>query len=90
MSNVYLAVQIRGDRNETTFMPRSNPDVDIGYYAYVLKTNENQNLVSELDMIGGLVSANVCRTRKRAVELVEFWNSCYKQNGTYLFEKPNF
>lgn len=86
MSNSYLAIQIKGDRNEDS----SAHDPDYGYYAYVLKVNEDQDLVSELDAITGLVSANICPTKKRAVELVEFWNACYKRNGTYLFDEPKF
>lgn len=86
MANFYLAIQIQGDRNESN----SAHDPDYGYYAYVLKVNENQNLVSELDAITGLVSANLCHTKKWAAELVNFWNARYKRNGTYLFDEPKF
>lgn len=88
MQNSYLAVQIKGYRNAITGGSRENPEPNIGYYAYVLTTNENLNLVSELKAIKGLVSVNVCSTKKRARELVEFWNQCFKGNGTYLFDEP--
>lgn len=87
MQNIYLAIQVKGDRND---IQDACHDPDYGYYAYVLKTNENRNLVSELDGIVGLVSANVCHTKKQAYELVEFWNTCFRRNGTYLFDEPKF
>lgn len=90
MQNSYLAVQIKGYRNAITEGSGDNPEPNIGYYAYVLTTNENLNLVSELKAIRGLVSANVYPTKKRAREMVEFWNQCFKRNGTYLFDEPKF
>lgn len=87
MTNSYLVVQVKGDRNDGR---DACHDPDYGYYAYVLKTNEKTNLVAQLDDIVGLVSATICPTKKRAEELAEFWNTCFRRNGTYLFDEPKF
>ena len=54
------------------------------YYSYAIKTKNNNNLLSVLN-IKGIVSANVCDTFKKAREIVDYWNECYKRNGTYMF-----
>lgn len=86
MANFYIAVAVKQDRNETTFTPRTNPEYNPGYYSFVLRCSENDNIVSKLDCIGGLVHANICPTKKRAEEVAAFWNESYKANGTYFFD----
>ena len=54
------------------------------YYPYVIKVSENDNLQSKLN-VKGLIHANIFPTKKKAYEICEFWRSCYKTNGTYLF-----
>ena len=56
------------------------------YYAYAIKVSENDNLLSKLK-IKNIVTANICSTKKRAKELVEFWNANHKSNGKYLFDE---
>lgn len=53
------------------------------YVAFAVSTSGCNNLVSLLDSIGGLVSANVCNSRKEAEEIAEAWNETYKKNGTF-------
>lgn len=56
------------------------------YYSYIVKTNENNNLISTL-AIKNIVSANLYETKKRAKEIVTTWNETYKNNGTYMFDE---
>ena len=86
MANFYIAVTVKQDRNEIIFEERTNQEPDPGYYAYVRKLTEADNLVSVLASIGGLIHANVYPTRKKAVEVVDAWNASYKANGQYLFD----
>ena len=30
---------------------------------------------------------NVCKTWKEAKQLSHFWNECYRNNGTYMFDR---
>lgn len=85
MANFYIVVAVKQDRNETTFTERTNPEYNPGYYAFVVRCSENDNLLHKLDCIGGLIHANICPTKKRAEEVAEFWNNSYKANGTYFF-----
>lgn len=90
MKNYYIAVTVEQDRNENVFTGRTDEDYAPGYYAYVVKIGENENLKSSLDCIGGLKSANICPTKKAAAELVRFWNRCYIENGTALYSGMSF
>ena len=59
------------------------------YYAYALKVHQSENICWKLD-IKGIEHANICNTKKECSELVNFWNECYKNNGTYMFDFPRF
>jgi hypothetical protein len=54
------------------------------YYSYVIKTNENTNLLTTLK-IKNIICAALCPSKKEAARRVEYWNATYKANGTYLF-----
>lgn len=60
------------------------------FYAYMVKAAQNNNLVSLLAGIAHLKAANIYGTKKQAAAVVQFWNDCYRQNGTYLFDNPKF
>ena len=60
------------------------------FYAYVVKAAQNNNLVSLLAGNAQLKAANIYGTKKQAAAVVQFWNDCYRQNGTYLFDNPKF
>ena len=70
MKNYYIAVQIEEDGK---------------LYAYALKVNTMDNLLSKLE-INNIVVANLCDTKKKAEELVNLWNESFKSNKTYLFQ----
>ena len=55
-------------------------------YAYVLPVSEKNNLCTYLAEHKNIVAANLCPTRKKAADLVIFWNDCFRQNGTYMFD----
>ena len=57
------------------------------YVAFAVSTSGCNNLVSLLDSIGGLVTANVCNSRKEAEEIARAWNETYKKNGTYFCDR---
>lgn len=57
------------------------------YVAFAVSTSGCNNLVSLLDSIGGLVTANVCNSRKEAEEIARAWNETFKKNGTYFYDR---
>lgn len=90
MATFYIAVTVKQDRNETILEERKTAEYNPGFYAYVVKCSESDNLKSILERIGGLVHANIFPTKKKASEIASFWNAGYKANGTYLFDVPSF
>ena len=55
-------------------------------YSYVLPVSTSDNVLCKLT-IKGLKWANVCETKKRAAEIVTFWNDCARANGNYMFSE---
>lgn len=86
MKNFYIAVTVEQDRNISIFNPAENKETNPGLYAYVIKINSSSNLKSSLECIGGLVHANIFPTKKEAEYTANFWNTCYKVNGTYFYD----
>lgn len=68
---IYIAVQIEENGK---------------YYAYAVPVAMCENLVEKLN-IKGLITANICDSRKDAAEIVTHWNACHKANGKYLFDE---
>lgn len=62
-----------------------NTCTDGRYYAFTVRTAQNNNLISVLSGIKDIVSANVYHVKKDCDAVTHFWNQCYIQNGTYLF-----
>lgn len=56
-------------------------------YAYTIPVTESNNVLSVLAAHKNLIAANVCETKRRAVELVTVWNNTAKQNGRFLFDE---
>ena len=59
------------------------------YYAYVLKVRQSDNLKQILNK-RTLYSANICATKIEAETITRYWNECFKSNGTYMFDTPQF
>ena len=68
--NYYIAVQINENGRN---------------YACMLRYTGTDNLLPVLK-IKNIVAANICPTKKAARALVPFWNDCFKNNGTFLFD----
>ena len=73
-NNLYIAITVSENKK---------------YYSYMIKHNNNNNLLN-VAKIKGILSANICDTKKEAERIVEQWNESYKQNGTYMFDTPQF
>lgn len=89
MANFYIAVSVIGDRN-AIFAPEEHKEPRPGYYAYMMKVSESDNLKARLASIGGLITANIFPSRKRCAEVVTAWNDVYKANGEYLYQEGPF
>ena len=85
MKNFYLAVTVEQDKNERIFTERANETPERGLYAYMIRCTESDNIKAILERVGGIIHAKICPTKKNAAETVNYWNACYKANGTYLF-----
>lgn len=54
------------------------------HYAYAVPFTSRDNVLCKLE-IKNILHANIYRTKKETAQVVEFWNKCYKENGTYMF-----
>lgn len=52
----YLAVTVKQNKNESIFADQEPKEPEAGFYSYVVKCSESDNLKSKLDSIGGLQS----------------------------------
>lgn len=59
------------------------------YYSYVIKVSSSTNIVNTLN-IKGIIHANLLGSKKECERIATYWNSLYKANGTYLYDKPSF
>ena len=79
---MYMAITVKMDNGNIFTGEAATKEL---YYSYAQKVSENENIAAKLDMIGGLLHANIYPTKKRACEVVAAWNEAYKRNGTYAF-----
>lgn len=54
-------------------------------YSHAWRFGNGSTLSSQMEAFKG-ASIHLCKTKKEARELAEFWNNCYKDNGTYMFD----
>ncbi len=57
------------------------------YYAWAVKVPGSNNLLPHIEREKNLVIVHQFKTMKKAKETAEFWNECYKRNGTFLFDE---
>ena len=50
--------------------------------AYVHRVSHSLNLLFELEKFKSAESINIADSKKAAVELADYWNECYRKNGT--------
>lgn len=61
-------------------------EVDGKYYAYADRIQNNNNLIAIFERKptnGKIISVNVAKTATGAHQLANYWNECFKKNGTY-------
>lgn len=56
------------------------------YVAYAYSFLRNHNLVGIVENYSTFM---ICESKKKAVELADYWNDCYKANGTYALDKED-
>ena len=54
------------------------------FFAYAKTIPNSNNLLSYLGLTD-LKTVNAADSKKEAKALAEFWNDCYKKNGTYMY-----
>jgi hypothetical protein len=55
---------------------------DSGLYAYCIRVTNLDNIANRLRTF---YAANVCATKKQAIEIAEAWNASFIANGTHAF-----
>lgn len=78
MKNFYIVIVVKLQKNL---------DINFkgGYHAYMIQLQTNDNIKSVLDKIEGLQSANICKTKKQAQEIINQWNDNFKKNNVHAF-----
>jgi len=56
---------------------------DETFCAFVASIEENNNLKAIFERLKDCIIIQPCKTKKQAIELTDYWNNCYKINGTY-------
>lgn len=56
------------------------------YYSYVVKANNQENLLSKLK-IKNIVTATIAANKQHADNLVNCWNLIAKKNNEYFFDE---
>lgn len=52
-------------------------------YAGTMRKTDSDNLLA---LAGNVTALHICATRKAAEELANYWNECYRINGTSIYE----
>ena len=55
------------------------------YWAGTMTVSSDDNIMSISQKIAGIQAANLCATKKAAEELADYWNECFKRNGTSFY-----
>ena len=85
MKHIFVAVQVDYTGEKSVFSGKEYNNGNQAMYAYVEVYRAGENLARCLDIIGGLVSATLCESRKQADELVTEWNRGFRENRIYAF-----
>ena len=59
------------------------------YISDAIKCDKGRNLFGLLNRYHDIVHVTPCETRKEAVDMAEYFNECYYNNGTYLYKEDN-
>ena len=55
------------------------------YWAGTMTVSSDDNIMNISQRIAGMQAANLCATKKAAEELADYWNECFKRNGTSIY-----
>ena len=55
------------------------------HISYVLPFSSADNAISKLT-IKNISTANIYNSKKEAEEICRYWNECYKNNDTYMYD----
>ena len=55
---------------------------ETGFYAYCIRVTNLDNIAERLR---SFYAANVCSSKKQAIEIAEAWNAQFIANGTHAF-----
>ena len=51
-------------------------------FASAHRVSNSENLLSKLEGFKSAESVNIADSKKAAVDLADYWNECYRKNGT--------
>ena len=51
-------------------------------FAFARRVSHSTNLLSELEGFKSAESVNIADSKKAAVDIANYWNECYRKNGT--------
>lgn len=77
MKTYWIALTVEGKKQ----------DGDVGYYAHAWQVSECDNLKTVMERLKPAF-AHIYPTKKKACEVVRFWNDGYRANGVNLY--PEF
>ena len=60
------------------------------YFSYVERISDAENLVWVINRTNHILHANIMPTKKKAKEVVDHWNECYRKNGTFLLDDEEY
>lgn len=60
------------------------------YFSYVERISDCENLVCVLNGIKHILTATIMPTKKKANEVVDYWNDGYRKNGTFLLDDEEY
>ena len=88
MKYFYIVYTAEQDKNRANLFTgeRAGTDYAPGRYASVLRISAQDNILSVLNMSGGINFASVCTTKREAETIAADWNNFYKRDGTYLYD----
>lgn len=55
------------------------------YCAYGIPIQEGTNILALLKQHPDLTQAELCTTKKECRRLVDYWNQCFRDNGTHTY-----
>lgn len=57
----------------------------VKYYSFVMKLSEIENIKNAL-RDPRIIAANIYTIKRKAEEVVKWWNDGYRKNGNYFFD----